>query len=192
MVKIKICGMTNIDDCLAAVDLGVDFIGFVFYSKSPRYVTPQAVQAMVGRLGRSVKTVGVFVEGPDDNIDRVMDLCGLDYAQIYTGRAGPRRIKVYRVGTCVPEVAGHGLILFDSCSHGLGGSGTSFDRKLLENHDALDRAFIAGGVSEKNVEDVLALNPFGVDLVSSVEKRKGKKDLFKMERLVDRIRSYVL
>lgn len=190
MVNIKICGMTNWEDCQAAVDLGVNFIGFVFYRKSARYVAPEAARAMIERLDGTLKTVGVFVEGSEGDIDSVIKFCGLDYAQVYTGRAGPRRIPVYAVDNYVPEVADDGLILFDSCSPGFGGSGTSFDAGLLTNHGALGRAFIAGGIREENVGDVLALNPFGVDFVSSIEKYKGKKDPFKMERLVNKIRGY--
>lgn len=190
MVKIKVCGMTNWEDCRAAVGLGVDFIGFVFYRKSARCVAPGAARAMIERLDGTVKTVGVFVKIPEDDIDRVMDFCGLDYAQVYTGRTGPRRIAVYAVDNCVPEVADDGFILFDSHSPGFGGSGTSFDMGLLADHQALGRAFIAGGINEENVGQILALNPFGVDFVSSIEKYKGKKDLSKMERLVNKIRGY--
>lgn len=190
MVNIKICGMTNMEDCLAAVDLGVDFIGFVFYRKSARCVAIGAVRDMIGGLEGTVKTVGVFVEEAEGDIDRMMTFCGLDYAQVYGGRGGPRRIPVYRVDRCIPEVADDGLILFDSYSPGFGGSGASFDTRLLAGHRALCRAFVAGGMNEDNVEEVLALNPFGVDFVSSVESYKGKKDLFKMERLVNKIRSY--
>ncbi|MBP1750862.1 MAG: hypothetical protein H6Q52_3401 [Deltaproteobacteria bacterium] len=189
MVNIKICGMTSMEDCLAAARLGADFIGFVFYRKSPRYIAPGAVRTLIERLDGKVKTVGVFVEGPECDIETVMDFCGLDYAQVYNGRSGPRRIPVYAVDDHIPEVAGDGLILFDSYSPGFGGSGASFDTRLLAGHSALCRAFIAGGINEENVEEVLALNPFGVDFVSSVERYKGKKDLFKMERLVNKIRS---
>lgn len=190
MVNIKICGMTNLEDCRAAVDLGVDFIGFVFYRKSARYVAPRAVRDMIGRLEGTVKTVGVFVEEAEGDIDRVMTFCGLDYAQVYGGRGGPRRIPAYAVEDRVPEVADDGLILFDSYSPGFGGSGASFDTRLLADHRALGRAFVAGGINEDNVEEVLTLRSFGVDFVSSVERCKGKKDPSKMERLVNKIRGY--
>ena len=178
------------EDCRAAVDLGVDFIGFVFYRKSARYVAPGPVRDMIGRFDGTVKTVGVFVAAAEEDIDRVMNFCGLDYAQVYGGRGGPRRIPAFRVDRCIPEVADDGLILFDSYSPGFGGSGVSIDTRLLAGHRALGRAFVAGGINEDNVEEVLALNPFGVDFVSSVERYKGKKDLLKMERLVNKIRSY--
>jgi phosphoribosylanthranilate isomerase len=90
----------------------------------------------------------------------------------------------------LPEVAANDLILFDSYSEGFGGSGTLFDVNLLKGHSALGRAFIAGGIDEGNVYRALDLKPFGIDLVSSVEKQKGKKDPFKMERFVKKVRSY--
>ncbi len=182
--------MTNLDDCLAAADLGVDLIGFVFYGKSMRYVAPEAVRTIIGRLDGAVKTVGVFVEEPECDVDRLMDLCGLDYAQVYAAQPGRNRILAYRVNGHIPNVAEKGLVLFDSYSSGFGGSGTPFDVGLLKGHSALGRAFIAGGINEENVEAVLALGPFGIDFVSSVERHKGKKDLSKMKRLVNRIRRF--
>jgi phosphoribosylanthranilate isomerase len=82
MVKIKMCGMTNLEDCLNAVNLGVDFIGFVFYTKSVRYVTPEMVREISERINGEAKTVGVFVEETENEIDRLVDFCHLDFAQI--------------------------------------------------------------------------------------------------------------
>jgi phosphoribosylanthranilate isomerase len=190
MVKIKMCGMTNLEDCLNAVNLGVDFIGFVFYTKSVRYVTPEMVREISERINGEAKTVGVFVEETEDEIDRLVDFCHLDFAQVYNQMAKDNWISVYRVKDHLPEVAANDLILFDSYSEGFGGSGTLFDVNLLKGHSALGRAFIAGGIDEGNVYRALDLKPFGIDLVSSVEKQKGKKDPFKMERFVKKVRSY--
>jgi phosphoribosylanthranilate isomerase len=193
MVNIKICGMTNLEDCQAAIDLGVDFIGFVFYKKSARYVAPEMVRGISERINGKVKTVGVFVEEREDEINRLVDFCCLDFAQVYNRPNGPHganRICVYRIKDVVPEVTVNGLILFDSYSEGFGGSGTPFDVNLLKGHSALGRAFMAGGIDEGNVYRALDLKPFGIDLVSSVEKEKGKKDPFKMECFVNKVRSY--
>lgn len=192
MVKIKICGMTNLEDCLVAIDLGVDFIGFVFYKESRRYIKPESVRAIAERLDGNIKTVGVFVEETEEEINEFMEFCKLDFAQVYNGKSGPDRISVYRVDGSIPDVTADGLILFDSYTSSFGGSGTSFDLGLLKNHDALGKAFIAGGINEKNIGSILALKPFGVDFVSSVEMYKGKKDLLKMSYLVNKIRSYDL
>jgi len=192
MVKIKICGMTNLDDCQAAVDLGVDFIGFVFYKRSKRYIEPASVRQITEQLHGTAKTVGIFVEERDEEIEGLIDLCGLDFAQVYNSKSATNRISVVRVGETVPEVAGDGLILFDSYSEGFGGSGRPFNIGILKHHEALERAFIAGGIDEENVFEAIALKPYGVDLVSSVEKHRGKKDIAKMKNFVKKVRSFEL
>ncbi len=190
MPKIKICGMTNPDDCMAAMDLGVDFIGFVFYKESRRYVAPQRVRDITEKIDGKAKTVGVFVKENEREIDHLMSFCHLDYAQTYGKSAQDNRISVYRIDDTVPPVGPVGLVLFDSYSTGFGGSARSFDIGLLKGHSSLPRAFIAGGIGEHNVYAALALDPFGVDLVSSVEREKGIKDHVKMENLVKMVRSY--
>jgi phosphoribosylanthranilate isomerase len=182
--------MTNLEDCQTAIDLGVDFIGFVFYKKSARYATPEMVREISERINGKAKTVGVFVEETEDEIDRLIDFCHLDFAQVYKQSVKNNRISVYRVKDRPPEVSVNGHILFDSYTEGFGGSATPFDISLLKDHSTLGRAFIAGGIDEGSVYHVLELKPFGIDLVSSVEKEKGKKDLFKMERFVKKVRSY--
>jgi phosphoribosylanthranilate isomerase len=151
MVKIKICGMTNLADCLKAVNLGVDFIGFVFYKQSMRYVMPEMVREISEEINGKAKTVGVFVEETEDEIDRLVDFCHLDFAQVYNQAVKDNRISVYHVKDHLPEVTANGLVLFDSYSGGFGGSGMHFDVNLLKDHSALGRAFIAGGIDEGNV-----------------------------------------
>jgi len=193
MFKKKFCGMTNIDDCLAAVDLSVDFIGFVFYRGSKRYIEPKTARRITERLAGRIKMVGVVVEETGDEIREIVDYCNLDFAQVYSDTVcdkvkAEKRISAYRVGDRLPGVAADGLVLFDSFTNGFGGSGVPFNINLLKGHSALDRAFIAGGVSEENVAGVLQLRPFGIDLVSSIEKYKGKKDVRKMKNLVEKVR----
>jgi phosphoribosylanthranilate isomerase len=189
MVKIKFCGMTNLDDCKKAVDLSVEFIGFVFYNKSRRYITPLETRRIIEKLDDSVSTVGVFIGETDEEIEKIVDYCDLDFAQVYRESAVKKKITAYRVADHLPASHGEGLILFDSYTEGYGGSGTAFHFGLLENCEVLNRTFIAGGINEQNVREILRLQPFGVDLVSSVERYKGKKDHKKMERLVKTIRS---
>ena len=192
MVNIKICGMTNIDDCRAALDLGVDFIGFVFYRKSRRYVPPARVREMNGLLKGSIKTVGVFVDESEAEVKEIVSFCGLDFAQVYRPMAVNGKISVSRVKDSAPEAEAQGLVLFDRDTDGFGGSGIPFEYELLKGHQALPRAFIAGGIDEKNVSRVLALDPYGIDLVSSVEARPGIKDRRKMKNLVSKVRSFAI
>lgn len=192
MVKIKFCGMTNLDDCKKAVELGVDYLGFVFYKKSSRCMTPEGVRRIVERLDEGAGTVGVFVEESDEQIAELVDYCGLDLAQVYRASRLRKSIIAIRVAERPPEIPpGDGLILFDSYSEGFGGSGGSFDFGLLEASAALPRAFVAGGISEGNVHEVLRLRPLGIDLASSVEEYKGKKDHGKMERFIKTVRSFL-
>lgn len=190
MVKIKFCGMTNPEDCAAAIDLSVDFVGFVFYKRSRRYIMPGRVRRIVEGLGGRVATVGVFVEEGDEAIREIVDYCGLDFAQVYRESALPHTIRAHRIGDRLPDRPGAGLILFDSASPGGGGSGLPFDLRLLKGFDALDRTFVAGGINERMVEDVLSLGPFGIDLVSSIEAFPGKKDYRKMEIFVEKVRGF--
>jgi phosphoribosylanthranilate isomerase len=194
MVKVKFCGMTNIDDCKKAMDLSVDFVGFVFYEKSPRYITPSKVRQIVEKLDDKVSTAGVFVEQDDIAIGDVMEYCHLDYAQVYRDIILPNRIRVVRVADKLPDELpdDEGFILFDSYSEGYGGSGKSFDFRVLQGCEMLNRAFIAGGVNIDNVQDILRLKPFGIDLVSSIETHKGKKDHRKMEQFMKTVRSFSL
>ncbi|MGD0229744.1 MAG: phosphoribosylanthranilate isomerase [Syntrophorhabdales bacterium] len=193
MVRIKFCGMTNLDDCRRAADLPVDFAGFVFYRGSKRAVTPLTARRIIEGLDGKVRTVGVFVEETDREMEEIVGYCGLDFAQVYRESALPNTIRVVRVGARPPRIPSRGLILFDSDTAGLGGSGTSFDPGLLRGCDALGRAFVAGGIGEGNVEDVLLrLRPFGVDLVSSIEAAPGRKDHKKMERFVEKVRGLAI
>lgn len=192
MVNIKMCGMTNLDDCLAAVDLGVEFIGFVFYEKSKRYVAPDRVRHITESLDGAIRTVGVFVGLTEQRVHEMMAFCSLDFAQVYSPTPVSPKISVHRVKDALPEVAPYGLVLFDSYAEGFGGSGVCFDFSLLEGHHALSRAFVAGGINEGNVGRVLGLKPYGIDLVSSVERYPGRKDVRKMKNFVNKVRSIEL
>jgi phosphoribosylanthranilate isomerase len=193
VAKIKLCGMTNLEDCERAIDLSVDFVGFVFYKRSRRYIKPQDAACITREIGGRARKVGVFVEERDDEIAKIMAFCHLDFCQVYRKAAVAKSITVYRMKDgLTEEPVSEGLILFDSLSRGFGGSGTSFDVDILEGAPFLDRAFIAGGIGEANVFNALRLGPFGVDLVSSVEAYPGKKDHRKMEAFVNKVRSFVI
>jgi phosphoribosylanthranilate isomerase len=188
----KFCGMTNLDDCLAAMDLSVDLVGFVFYKRSPRYIMPGRVRKIVQGLGGRVKTVGVFVEEDDREIAEIMEHCGLDLAQVYRESQLSNTIYAYRIRDSLPAELSKGLVLFDRYSEGFGGSGQTFDFSLLDNCTEINRAFIAGGLNERNVESVLRFAPFGVDVASGVEAYPGKKDYRKMARFAEKVRGYLI
>jgi len=188
-MKVKFCGMTNVEDVMYAVELGVDFVGFVFYPRSPRFVEYKTVRDILKQTGGAVKSVGVFVNNPESEIRWAMEYCGLDYAQVYSDIPIERTIRVYRIKDKLPDkVKEDGLILFDSYSNSIGGSGKQFNLALLKNFNQKDRLFVAGGVSLKNIERIAKLGVFGVDLVSSVELFPGKKDPVKMREFILAVR----
>ncbi len=187
-MMVKFCGMTNIEDVMCAVDLGVDYVGFIFYRGSERYVAPETVKDIVERVYGLVKTVGVFVEEDENQIKEIMHFCSLDYAQVYRDMCGLRDIRVYRIRDELPSVRDEGLLLFDSFTPSIGGSGVSFNVELVKDVDYKDRLFVAGGVDCSSVGYLMELGVYGVDLVSSIEAYKGKKDHMKMERFVKIVR----
>jgi len=189
MVKVKLCGMTNIEDCEKAIELGADYVGFVFYDRSKRCISPERARSITERINGRIKKVGVFVDGTDDEIRATMDFCGLDFCQLYRRSTIEKSITAFRIkDRLVEAVPPRGFILLDSYSAGFGGSGKSFDFRLLEGEPFLDRSFIAGGIDGENVLEVLRLRPYGVDLVSSVEAYPGKKDHDKMAAFMEKVR----
>ncbi len=189
-MKIKMCGMTNLEDVLCAVDLGVDFVGFVFYEKSKRFIGYEETKKIIDKVNSNIKKVGVFVEQSDKEILDVVNFCSLDYAQVYRQVEGVNTIVVYRIRNKLPKNVDRGFVLFDSYTKLMGGSGISFDVEIVKNFNFKDRLFVAGGVSVNNIERIAEFGVFGVDLVSSIEQYPGKKDKRKMEdfmRIVRRL-----
>ena len=183
-MKVKFCGMTNLDDVLSAVDLGVDFVGFVFYEKSKRYIDYAKTKRIVEYVKNSVKTVGVFVNQDDNEIEEAIKFCHLDFAQVYRDVGKINTIRAYRIKDTLPSNINEGLILFDSYSKSVGGSGTSFNLDLIKDFEYKNRLFVAGGVSADNVKQIKKEGVFGVDLVSFIETYPGKKDIKKMKNFM--------
>jgi phosphoribosylanthranilate isomerase len=204
MTFIKICGITNLDDALAAVDAGVDALGFNFYKPSPRYVTPETARAIIAELPESILTVGVFVneESPQSVKDLARDanvkaiqLHGdesPDYCQQLAGHfvikalsAGPdfdpQQASAYNVES----------ILLDTKDAALrGGTGRVFDWSLaLEVSRAVPKLFLAGGLDVQNIEQAIVfVDPYGVDACSKLEERPGKKNHDRMRAFVKTVR----
>ena len=201
MVKVKICGITNLDDALAAVKAGCDALGFIFYRKSPRYISPEAARMIIWGLPRGVATIGVFVNAREAYIRKVVRLCGLDMIQLHGNESpefcrrfkGCRVIKAFRVKSAADLEKAKRYdtfaYLFDSFSPAAkGGTGKRFDWELLTCARGLKKnIFLSGGLDERNVGRALELTgaPW-VDVSSSIEERPGKKDLQKMERFIKR------
>ncbi|MCK9377863.1 MAG: phosphoribosylanthranilate isomerase [Syntrophobacterales bacterium] len=195
MVRIKICGITNLDDALLAAELGADALGFIFYPQSPRHVPPEAARHIIAHLPPFVAAVGVFV---DEDAAVVQDLAakvGLDWVQLH-GRESPdycRRlnlkvIKGFRIQdeTSLKELerfqgAAQALLLDTYKKGQVGGTGESFDWQLAREAKKYGRIILAGGLTPGNVARALEVaRPDAVDAASGTEAAPGKKDPAKL------------
>jgi phosphoribosylanthranilate isomerase len=197
MVKIKICGMTNMDDALAAVDAGADALGFVFYRESARAVSRKTAAAIIARLPESVMPVGVFVDEDLNIVRETMTECGLRVAQLhgaesadYCAVLGRSVIKAIRPrnSSDLETMAAYtvGAFLLDAFVPGIpGGTGTCVDWQLVGPITRRYYIILAGGLTAENVREAIRrLRPQGVDVSSGVEFSPGRKDHAKVTAFV--------
>lgn len=199
MVKVKICGITNLEDALTAVEAGADALGFVFYSASPRHVTPEQAADIIRRLPPFVQTVGLFVNEEQETVNMISDQCGIDLIQLH-GEETPaycdslrrRIIKAFRVKDITTldslqqyKVAGYLLDAWSPTAQG--GSGTTFNWEIAaEAVKRGNRIVLAGGLTTDNVaEGIHQVHPYGVDVSSGVESAPGRKDAAKIRRFIE-------
>ncbi len=193
MVKVKICGITNVDDALAAVEYGADALGFVF-ARSPRQVAPRKVKEIVAQLPPLVTKVGVFVDSDLAEIRRTISFCDLDLVQLH-GSEGPemctalfpRVIKAFTVDNLPqPEVLrGYRVAAFmidkEKGSHTPPEQIWAIAREMTTH----GRVILAGGLTPENViEAIRVARPYAVDVASGVEAKPGKKDIRKVEAFI--------
>ncbi len=216
MTWVKICGMTNLEDALVAVDAGADAVGFVFYEKSPRNITPAAAREIVDKLPRELERVGVFVNTPVSEADKILREVGLTTAQVYSEsmdewwgwyQTSERKLMwAIRGGSLKGDVGGVGFvrgttekpisaILLDSGSGSRrGGTGERFDwecaKPFIWHLGTIVPVVVAGGLTPDNVsEAVTKFRPWGVDVASGVEAKPGKKDAEKVRAFVRAVRA---
>lgn len=195
----KICGITRLQDGLAAAKMGADMVGFVF-AKSPRRVAPEAAAEIISKLPRDVEKVGVFVEEPAQRVNDVTDRCGLTIVQLH-GEEPPEFyravtvpvIKVFSLGRGpAPDPARYvdevDYFLLDTFVPGLaGGTGRSFDWSLARGFGGSVPTIVAGGLNPENVRQAIkAASPFAVDVASGIESSPGIKDRAKMAEFINR------
>lgn len=189
------------EDALSAVNLGADFLGFVFYKKSPRSITPSEAKKIIQLLPRRVSKVGVFVDANHNFVKKIVADCSLDYVQLHgkedpaycrklsgRGKKKLKIIKAFRIKDAVSlkDITDYDvdLYLLDSFDENLkGGSGKSFNWNLISKLQNFNLPIIlSGGLNHKNVKKAIKrLKLFAVDVSSGVEKTKRKKD-FKLMR----------
>jgi phosphoribosylanthranilate isomerase len=199
VVRVKICGMTNDEDSLAAVRWGADALGFIFYPPSPRYVSPEKAKQIVSLLPPFVTVVGVFVNERAETIKDIVNSAGIDVVQLH-GDEPPeicqhfkRVIKVIRVREKesllkMGDYRVSAFLLDTYRPHAFGGTGHTFDWDIACEAKKHGPVIIAGGLSPDNVDIAIKkTEPYGVDVVSGVEGPvKGKKDLEKMKIFIER------
>jgi len=207
VTKVKICGITNLEDARLAVDLGADFLGFNFYPKSPRYIAVEAARQVIEKLGHPVGLFGVFVNESCENIFRTSVEAGIDTVQLhgdesvsyiedFRSRFGSNPIKAFRITEefSVDSIDGYIVdgILLDACIPNLyGGSGVIADwataRIIASKHPYV---YLAGGLNPENVQEAIrAVRPYAVDVASGVESSPGKKDAKKLEAFIRNAKS---
>jgi phosphoribosylanthranilate isomerase len=197
-VKLKVCGITSLEDALVAVDCGAEYLGFNFYPKSPRYITPQSARAIIERLPDEIVCVGVFVnEALPEDVAEILRISGARVAQLhgdespeYCARVGSERvIKALRVGADFDprrtlDYPAMGILLDAYDAKLYGGTGKTADWAIAREAAKSVKIFLAGGLSPDNiVEAIRAVEPFAVDVNSGVEAAPGRKDANKLQRL---------
>jgi phosphoribosylanthranilate isomerase len=203
MVKVKICGITNIDDAEAAVGLGADALGFVFFRESPRYVSPQNAASIIRKLPSFIPAVGVFVDETAKKIEETASISGIDLIQLH-GDEPPemcglsrRVIKVIRVKSLdsLSPLSRYkdkvtAFLLDTYTPEALGGTGRIFNWDIAVEAKQFGRILLAGGLTQENVGDAVRhVRPYAVDVSSGVELKKGKKDHTKLGLFIERAKS---
>lgn len=205
MTFIKICGITNLDDALAAVDAGADALGFNFYKPSPRYIVPDVAREIINRLPTTILTVGVFVnEQSPQAVEDLARHAGVTAIQLHgdespdycRGMENRYVIKALAAGAdfdvqCALDYEVDAILLDTKHDTLRGGTGRVFDWSIaLEARRLVPKLYLAGGLGIDNIEDAIkSVDPFAVDACSALEETPGKKNHERMRAFVKAIRS---
>jgi phosphoribosylanthranilate isomerase len=205
-MKLKVCGMRDVENIQALIELKPDFIGFIFYDKSPRFIGNDADVDFINSIPREIKKVGVFVDATIDFILQNVRKYGLNYVQLHGNEMpdfcrnlrlkGINIIKAFRVdndfvfgqvNNYKPHVD---FFLFDAKGDGYGGNGIAFDWSILKKYDNQKPYFLAGGISLENFDvlETIIPKPYAMDVNSKFEIETAIKDIEKLEELLDKIR----
>ena len=199
MRRVKVCGITNSEDALCAVRLGASALGFVFYDKSPRFISPKEAGVIISQVPPFVAKVGVFVNAEADYMKEAKDIAGFDVYQLH-GDETPEfcaafeenYIKAIRVknpkSLDAVELYDTDAFLFDAYSpDAYGGTGENFSWDVLPRRKLEDKfVILSGGLNSGNVREAIqAVNPYAVDVSSGVESSPGIKDHLKLKRFME-------
>jgi phosphoribosylanthranilate isomerase len=201
ITKVKICGITNYEDAVAALDMGADLLGFNFYPESPRYLTMEKAASIINKLPGFVDTAGVFVNATIEQIHDINNCCQLNWVQLH-GDEDPefcrlllyhsvKTMKAIRVKDAkdierVDDFFTDAVLLDAFNPEKYGGTGLTFDWNIIGHIGK--RVFLAGGINPGNVAKAVELGVYGIDVCSGIESEPGKKDHGKMKKLFDNIK----
>lgn len=200
-VRVKICGITNLEDAVVAAELGADAIGFIFYEKSQRHINPRTAALIIRELPPFVATIGVFVNEPPEKVVDIAKEAGVGCIQLhgdetpeYVQAVGLRTIKALRVkdASILNKLRSFSVsaILLDTYREGQpGGTGETFDWEIASEAAKTGRIILSGGLNPENVGSaVRKVRPYAVDVSSGVEAKPGKKDHAKLQKFFEQVR----
>jgi phosphoribosylanthranilate isomerase len=204
MVRVKICGVTNAADALAAVEAGANLIGFNFYERSPRHITPAEAGKIRAQLPKKVKAVGIFVNALPADVITLRSSLKLDAVQLHGDEpleavaeiaSAVPVIKAFRVEPDFPletleQYPEAFAFLFDAAHDGqYGGTGRTTDWDVARRAAVKHRIILAGGLKVENVAAAVRIvRPYGIDVASGVESRPGKKDHGRLREFIQEVR----
>lgn len=202
MVKVKICGITNLEDALYAADCGADALGFIFYPKSPRFIEKTKAKEIISKLPPFITTVGVFVNESIENIVNTVHECNINIVQLhgdetpdYCSKLPVKAIKAIRVKDedslkKMTEYKTSTFLLDAYSEYSYGGTGKIFNWDLAIKAKGYGRIILSGGLTPDNVrEGIKKVKPYAVDVSSGVEEMEGKKSKEKVREFIERVRS---
>jgi phosphoribosylanthranilate isomerase len=201
MTLVKICGITNLEDAMAAVDAGADALGFNFYPRSPRYISPVAAREITNHVPDSILKVGVFVNEGLQSVLKILTEAGLSAAQLHGDEspeycrrlAGIYVIKAFGAKNNLDLKAYHvNAIMLDTKDDVLrGGTGRVFDWSIAQRANAsTPKLFLAGGLSPENVAAAITtVRPYAVDACSSLEESPGVKNHERVRAFINAVRN---
>ncbi len=199
-MKVKICGITNLEDALCAVECGADALGFVFFDKSKRYISPREARKIISQLPPFVYSVGVFVNENPEEINSIASEIKLNAVQLhgdedseYLEKINLPIIKAFRVNdnfdwavlskfTC--------NTLLDTYSKYFGGSGEKFNWKIIPT-EIRNKIILSGGIDVNSLSTIInEIKPAAIDLSSSLEEKPGKKDHNKIKIFFEELKKH--
>lgn len=200
--QLKICGITNLEDALFCVDLGVDYLGFNFFPGSPRYISTQAAHLIIQQLPSDTKSVGILVRPRLNDVMEIIQQSGVelvqiiepqditDYSKVPVPVIAVERISAQKLISEKFNLHGASMILLDTYTpNELGGSGKAFNWSLIPESIPRKYLVLAGGITPDNIEEaVKQVRPAVIDVASGAESKPGIKDLGKVKLLLERIR----